>query len=117
MASITLTLSSKTNKDTGKAEVLLRYRNTRAVALRAHSRTFILPEYFKEGQIVIKARIITPKVQEAMDAQSQLDLITAHVIDAGNKVPIEDFTQDWLQDTVDRYLFPEKYKVDENVAL
>lgn len=103
MASITLTLSSKTNKDTGKAEVLLRYRNTRSVALRAHSRTFILPEYFKEGKIVIKARIITPKVQEALDAQSQLDLITAHVIDAGNKVPVEDFTQDWLQDTVHRY--------------
>lgn len=117
MASITLTLSSKTNKDTGKAEILLRYRNTRSVALRGHSHTFILPEYFKDGEIVIKARIITPKVQEAMDAKAQLDLITAHVIDAGNKVPIEDFTQDWLQDTIDRFLYPEKYKEDENAAL
>ena len=117
MASVTLTLSSKTNKDTGKAEVLLRYRNTRAVALRGHSRTFILPEYFKDGEIVIKARIVTPKIQEALDAKAQIDLITAHVIDAGNKVPIEDFTQDWLQDTIDRYLFPDKYKVEEETTL
>ena len=28
MATITLTLSARTNKDTGKAEILLRYRNT-----------------------------------------------------------------------------------------
>ena len=38
MATITLTLSARTSKDTGKAEILLRYRNTREVALRAHTR-------------------------------------------------------------------------------
>lgn len=114
MASVTLTLSSKTNKDTGKAEVLFRYRNTRAVALRGHSHTFLLPEYFKDGEIVIKARVVTPKVQEALDAQSQIDLLKAHVLDAGNKKPVDSFTQDWLQDTIDRYLYPEKYKEEEN---
>ena len=46
MATITLTLSARTSKDTGKAEILLRYRNTREVALRAHTRVFILPKYF-----------------------------------------------------------------------
>ena len=70
MASVTLTLSSKTNKDTGKAEVLLRYRNTRAVALRGHSRTFILPKFFVDGKIVIKARVITPEIQEALIHQT-----------------------------------------------
>lgn len=117
MASVTLTLSSKTNKDTGKAEVLLRYRNTRAVALRGHSRTFILPKFFVDGKIVIKARVITPEIQEALDAKSQVDLISAHVIDKGNSIPVEDFTQDWLQDTIDRYLYPEKYIEDEDTAL
>ena len=75
MATITLSLSSKTNKDTGKAEVLLRYRNTRAVALRAHTHVYLLPEFFKDGEIVIKNRVITPKVREALDAQSTVDRI------------------------------------------
>lgn len=117
MASVTLKLSSKTNKDTGKAEVLLRYRNTRAVALRGHSHTFLLPQFFKEDKIVIKARVITKEVQEALDAQAQIDLIIAHVLDAGNKKPIDEFTQDWLQDTIDRYLYPDKYKKDDGHKL
>lgn len=41
MATITLSLSTRTNKDTGKAEILLRYRNTREVALRAHTHVLL----------------------------------------------------------------------------
>jgi len=70
MATITLTLSARTSKDTGKAEILLRYRNTREVALRAHTRVFILPKYFVDGQIVIKNRLITPEVKEAQEAKA-----------------------------------------------
>ena len=46
MASVSLSLSSKINKENGKSEVLLRYRNTREVALRAKTHVFILPKYF-----------------------------------------------------------------------
>lgn len=56
MASITLTLSTIKNKDTGKCEILLRYRNTRKVAQRAHTHTYILPKYFADGKIVINVR-------------------------------------------------------------
>lgn len=115
MATITLTLSSKTNKDTGKAEVLLRYRNTRAVALRAHTHTFILPEFFKDGEIVIKNRVITPKVREALDAQATVDRIVNHLTEKGNNKLPEDFTRDWAQDTIDRLLFPDKFaQADSN---
>lgn len=54
MATITLTLSARTNKDTGKAEILLRYRNTREVALRAHTRVFILPKYLAMFEEIIE---------------------------------------------------------------
>ena len=81
MASVTLTLSSRTSKDTGKAEVLLRYRNTREVALRAHTRTYILPKFFSAGEIVIKNRIITPEVREAQEAKAQIDRIVSHILE------------------------------------
>ena len=51
MATITLTLSARSNKDSDKAEILLRYRNTRKVALRAHTHTYILPKYFSNVSV------------------------------------------------------------------
>lgn len=113
MASVTLTLSSRTSKDTGKAEVLLRYRNTREVALRAHTRTYILPKFFSAGEIVIKNRIITPEVREAQEAKAQIDRIVGHILEKGNDKPVTDFTQDWAQDTIDRLLYPENYRQAE----
>ena len=114
MATITLSLSARTNKDTGKAEILLRYRNTREVALRAHTHTYILPKFFSDGEIVIKNRIITPEVREAQEAKAQIDRITNQIIEKGNKKPISDFTQDWAQDTIDRLLYPENYRQAES---
>lgn len=109
MATITLSLSTRLNKDTGKAEILLRYRNTREVALRAHTHTFILPEFFKDGKIVINRRLITPEVQEALDAKNQVERIVNHITEQGGKKAISEFTQDWAQDTIDRLLYPENY--------
>lgn len=114
MATITLTLSARTNKDTGKAEILLRYRNTREVALRAHTHTFILPKFFTDGEIVIKNRIVTPEVREAQEAKAQIDRIINQITEKGNKKPTSDFTQDWAQDTIDRLLYPENYRQAES---
>ena len=63
MAKIYLSLSTRVQKDTGKSEVLLRYRNTREIGQRVHSHVYLLPKYFVDGEIVIKQRIITPEVQ------------------------------------------------------
>lgn len=109
MATVTLTISPKLNKDNGKAEVLLRYRNTRQVALRAHTHTYILPKYFTNGKILIKNRVITPEVRDALEAQAQVEKIVNHIIEKGNNKPIDEFNQDWAQDTIDRLLFPENY--------
>lgn len=114
MATITLTLSARTSKDTGKAEILLRYRNTREVALRAHTRVFILPKYFVDGQIIIKNRLITPEVKEAQEAKALIERIINHLTEKGNNKAISDFTQDWAQDTIDRLLFPQNYTQPES---
>jgi len=110
MASVTLKLSTVRNKDNGKSEVLLRYRNTRTIALRAHTHVYVLPKFFEDGEIVIKNRLMTKEVQEAQDAKATLDRIVNHVLDKGTGKAIEDFTQDWAQDVIDRLLFPENYK-------
>lgn len=114
MAKIYLSLSNRIQKDTGKAEVLLRYRNTRAIGQRVHSHIFILPKFFVDGEIVIKNRLITQEVQEAREAKLTVDKIIAHLHEKGDKKAIVDFEPDWAQDTVDRLLFPENYKNPES---
>ena len=110
MASITLTLSTIKNKDTGKSEILLRYRNTRKVAQRARTHTYILPKYFVEGKIVINVRKETPEVTEARAAKTQIDRIIARIGEKAAKTDIDDFGPTWAQDVIDRLLFPENYK-------
>lgn len=85
MAKIYLSLSNRIQKDTGKAEVLLRYRNTRAIGQRVHSHIFILPKFFVDGEIVIKNRLITQEVQEAREAKLTVDKIIAHLHEKGDK--------------------------------
>lgn len=77
MDKVYLSLSTRLQKDTGKAEVLLRYRNTRAIGQRVHSHIFILPKFFVDGEIVIKNRLITQEVQEAREAKLTVDKIIA----------------------------------------
>jgi len=101
MASVTLKLSSRLSKDSGKAEVLLRYRNKRTIALRAHTHVFILPKFFVNGEIVIKNRLITPEVQDALDAKATIDRIVTTIEENGNKMPIEDL------------LYPDKFEAPE----
>lgn len=80
MDKVYLSLSTRLQKDTGKAEVLLRYRNTRAVGQRAHSHVYLNPKFFVDGEIVIKNRIITPEVQEAREAKLAVDRIVTQLI-------------------------------------
>lgn len=114
MDKVYLSLSTRLQKDTGKAEVLLRYRNTRAIGQRVHSHIFILPKFFVDREIVIKNRLITQEVQEAREAKLTVDKIIAHLHEKGDKKAIVDFEPDWAQDTVDRLLFPENYKNPES---
>ncbi len=110
MASITLTLSTVRQKKTGKSEILLRYRNTRKVALRAHTHIYILPEFFDEGKIVISKRRNTDELAEIKAAKTKLETMVTMLEDKGNAMDIDDFGPGWAQDIIDRFMFPENYK-------
>ena len=62
MAKIVCTLSAKTDKVTGKSEILLRLQNRKVGKRRAHSRIWIQPKFMnvEKGEIEIKARKLTP---------------------------------------------------------
>lgn len=110
MASITLTLSTVRNKKTNKSEILLRYRNTRKVALRAHTHIYVLPEFFSDGQIVINKRRETEEVKEARAAKTKLDAMVTLLEEKGSKMDIDDIGPGWAQDVIDRFMFPENFK-------
>lgn len=71
------------------------------------------PKFFVDGEIVIKNRIITPEVQEAREAKLAVDRIVTQLIEQGDKKAIDDFAEGWAQETVDRLLFPERFKAPE----
>ena len=109
MASLTFTLSTVPNKETNKVEILARYRNTRKVAQRAHTRIFILPEYWENEDIVVTKRKNTLEVQEHKAAEAKFKALKTEITEKGNSTLPDDMSPDWLQDTIDRFLFPENY--------
>ncbi len=113
MAKIYTSLSTKVSKETGRSEILIRLQNGRAVNTRAHSRIFILPKFFDTtaGDIVIKVRKLTPEVKEITRCKGQLERLKAHILESAQKVPATATAGEWLQETIDRYVFPEKYIV------
>ena len=109
MASLKFTLSTVPNKDTKKVEILARYRNTRKVAQRAHTRIFILPEYWIGEAVVVNKRKDTKEVLEHKSAEAKFSALKTHITEKGNNTLPDDMGPDWLQDTIDRFLFPENY--------
>ena len=79
MASLTFTLSTVPNKETNKVEILARYRNTRKVAQRAHTRIFILPEYWENEDIVVTKRKNTLEVQEHKAAEAKFKALKTEI--------------------------------------
>ena len=75
------------NKDTGKAEVLFRYRNTRAVALRGHSHTFLLPEYFKDGEWHALPEMTAQKIRGVARAEKTEDSLPNSPAISGMRYP------------------------------
>ena len=105
MATTTLSLSSLVDKKNGKSEVLIRFR-CGTLAQRVKSRTYIYPEFFDNDnhEIVIKQRIITPRVKEMVKAKAQVELICNKLLDTFANTPRETIKRGWAQDVVDKTL-------------
>ncbi len=114
MATIISILSSKVDEASGKAEISIRLRHGKHIDQQAGTFIHVLPDFFSNGKFVINQRIITPLVKEAQYAkwnlESLINYITAKFQEdvIGGRLP-----RKWLFDTIDKYTFPDKYKVDE----
>ncbi len=118
MATILCSLSSKVNKDNGRSEILLRFRNGRQVNVRGHSRIWIYPRYMNQskGEMVITSRKLTPEVKEMFVLKSQLEKLVNHLVVEAQKRDAEATGGDWLQNEIDKFMFPEDYAAKEAKA-
>lgn len=91
MATVTLTISPKLNKDNGKTVVLVQVTQHVAGGAPGTHPYVHLAKYFSNGKILIKNCVITPEVSDALEAQAQVEKIVNHIIEKGNNKPIDEF--------------------------
>lgn len=115
---ISLSLSRKMNFE-GRSEILLSALNrvgSKVYRMRAKSEVFISPAFFSEDKGVDFARkkVIAPDVRAWHNkAKAKLDGILSAIARAEEVTPKADITGDWLKQTVDAHLHPEKYMTIE----
>lgn len=115
---ISLSLSRKMNYE-GRSEILLSALNRvggKVHRMRAKSGVFISPAFFSEEKGIDFARkkVIAPDVRSwHNDAKTKLEGILSAIAKAEEVTAKADITGDWLKQTVDAYLHPEKYMTIE----
>lgn len=110
MATISYYLSSKIDKTLSKSQILLRLVYGNGMALRAKTRIFISPERWKDNRIIIP-RLQTNEQKELLKSQKQLDDLQSIILDAAITIPKEQFSKQWLEQVIDKFYFPDKYKL------
>ncbi len=113
MAKIIYKLSRKADKATGKSEIIFRFRMGRKYEEMIHTHVFILPKFFVDDKVVIKNRVMTPEVRDAMMAKVKVEELEAHLSELSLKTPQESIHSGWGQDVVERFTYPEKYKIKD----
>ena len=116
MASLKFSLTAGLQKDTGKAEILARFRSTRLIAQRAKTHLYISPEDFDitlQKVIINTRRMSKDLICENTELQEKLNDITEEVMRQSNLMRPEDIPAGWLQQTIDKALFPEEVAAQE----
>ncbi len=114
MAKISYRLSKKVDKSTGKSEVYYRFRSGRQYEEIIHSHIAILPKFFIDGKVVIKNRVYTPEVKDALLAKAKLDEGENHLATVSMNTLPEEFRPGWGQEVIDRFMFPEQYEIKDS---
>lgn len=108
MAKINYSLSTKVEKITGKAEIYIRFIGGRGLIFRGKTGLTVNPKRFNEGVITIP-RIETQEQKELVKLQKRLSELSNHIIDSFTNADKKRIQSEWLQATIDKWLFPEKY--------
>ena len=124
MATLSFSLSKKTDKATGRNEVLARFVVGSRINQRAKSNIFVPAEYWDgkaQALAVPRYRLMNAEqkrlVETLNEINTRLQGLRAAVMDAfiqagAGKKPLP---ADWLTSTIDRHNFPERYKEEKEI--
>jgi site-specific recombinase XerD len=110
MAAITLSLSSKVEKVTGKSEILLRFVGGRNRVFRVKSGLYIKRERWNSNdEKAIIPRIETHEQKILVLLQTNIDKMRNAILEAFLVADKSTVDKSWLETQVDKFHFPEKY--------
>ncbi len=110
MAKITKSLSTKVSKETGKSEIMFRFIVNRSLIIRAKSGIHVNPKQWNEKKGEMKTA--TFGAVEAI-TKRKLDELCNVIIDTYTETDNELINKEWLTTVIDKYHYPEKYKLME----
>ncbi len=115
MANITLSLSSKVDRYTGTAEVLVRFTSGRRIALRGKSGIYIPPAMWDDAtrRITTSRKMTSTDAREAINLQQLLDGLCAFLLRAFAEERPDEPTSAWLADHIAEYHDPDKFRVPD----
>ncbi len=112
MATIELRLSAKTDKQTGKQEILLRFFHGKVIDHNAKTGIYIDPKYWDGKTIRVKDRLLTDETKYHNSAKDRLESLCNEVTKLFHEADKSNLPKDWLKVTVDKINFPEKYNLE-----
>ena len=119
MATIVLSLSAKTDKNTSQHEVLIRFFHGR-INQRAKTNIFIQPDYWSDSQqtiVIPNWRLLTDEkkqtIEELQHKSDRLNQIVSLVQSSFQAADKNNFAKDWLKSLLDGFNFPKANTFDE----
>lgn len=119
MATIVLSLSAKTDKNTSQHEVLIRFFHGR-INQRAKTNIFIQPDYWSDSQqtiVIPNWRLLTDEKkrtkEELQHKSDRLNQIVSLVQSSFQAADKNNLAKDWLKSLLDGFNFPKATTADE----
>ena len=116
MATVKFNLSTKVDKSTGKSSLLLRFIGGRTIDTRVTSGLAVNPNRWDEVKMrVVIPRLGTDEQKELLKLQKSIDKLTNYILDEFVQADKCIVNKEWLELTIDKFLFPVKYEIKEEV--
>lgn len=119
MATITLRLSTKTDKSTSQHEILMRFRHGK-IDQYAKTNLFVHPDYWSDEQQAIfipNWRLLTDEKkqlkEELQGKRDRLNLMVSLVQSSFQGMDKSNVAKDWLKTLIDGFNFPEETATDD----
>ena len=119
MATITLRLSAKTNKENSQHEILMRFRHGK-IDQYTKTNIFVNPEYWNDKNRAVKipnSRILTEERKqlkaELQSKSDRLNEMVSVVQSAFQETDKSSVAKDWLKSVVDNFNFPKEEEPEE----